>query len=340
MGEYNPVGSEKLKGDEKIKRILELTYYNNNNKHKHQPKPYELIKESVMGDVIGIVREKDGYYVKRGLNESNLNYIGGLFMKNKNRFKSYSEALKQLELIHTNELNEGTKYVLKQNTPKTEQSIPQEPIADTPPQPSADAEQPPVDTTQPPVTSDGGDETSKRSDYMGEVQKFAGKLAQELRDIKDQLESDDIKYVLNMVISAVDLDKLDLEDMEEIGKKFNTDDDDLEEVPAVDGDMEDVPAVGGDTEEEDELGENMKLLDDFINSNMDLGSDEEFSDDEYSDEEDEEDETPKHDAYNTDGLDDVELDEETDDEVELDLDSIKNELNASVNSILHKYFKK
>jgi hypothetical protein len=334
MGEYKPVGSEKLKGDEKLQRILDLTYYKNKNNFNPQPKSYELVKESVMGGVIGIVKEKDGYYVKRGLNESSLNYIGGLFMKNKNRFKSYSEALKQLELIHTNEsLTEGTKYVLKQNNTKTEQPIPQEPIADTPVPPSVDDQQPPVES-QPTVTPDSGNDESKRSDYMSEVQKFAGKLAQELRDIKDQLESDDIKYVINMIISAVDLDKLDLEDMEEIGNKFNTDDDDLEEVPAVDGDVEDSPEDSV-SDEEDELGENMKLLDDFINSKFDL--DDEPSDDEIG----LSDETPQHDAYDSDGLGDEEdIDEDVDEEVELDLDSIKAELNNSVNSILHKYFKK
>ena len=52
-------------------------------------------------------------------------------------------------------------------------------------------------------------EEPKRSDYMEEIQKFAGKLGQELRDQHERLESDDIKYVLNMIISAVDLKKLE-----------------------------------------------------------------------------------------------------------------------------------
>ena len=30
MGDLKPLGSEKLSGDDKLKRILELTYYNNN----------------------------------------------------------------------------------------------------------------------------------------------------------------------------------------------------------------------------------------------------------------------------------------------------------------------
>ena len=71
---------------------------------------------------------------------------------------------------------------------------------------------------------EGGEEgsgESKRSDYMEEIQKFAGKLGQELRDQHEKLESDDIKYVLNMIISAVNLDKLSDEDIEDIGKKFD-----------------------------------------------------------------------------------------------------------------------
>ena len=87
MSELKPLGSEKLNSDEKLKRILELTYFNSNKKN-NSPKA-DLVKESTNGGVYGIVKEKDGYYVKRGLNESSLDYIGGMFMKNKNKFSSY-----------------------------------------------------------------------------------------------------------------------------------------------------------------------------------------------------------------------------------------------------------
>ncbi len=229
MGDLKPLGSEKLNGDDKLKRILELTYYKNNNKSSSSSKP-ELVKESTTGGVYGIVKEKDGYYVKRGLNESSLDYIGGMFMKNKNKFSSYAEAFKRLELLRgQEELQEATKYVLKQNKPQQEAPM-AEPSMDIPPAPEADAmgdvpsaeptaevpaEEPGMET--PPVD---GEEGGKRSSYMAEAQKYAGKLGQELRDLQDQMESDDIKYILNMIISAVDLDKLDDEDIEEIGKKF------------------------------------------------------------------------------------------------------------------------
>ena len=118
MAEIKPLGSEKLQGDEKLKRILELTYYNEKNKKSNTNKA-ELVKESTNGGVYGIVKERDGYYVKRGLNESSLDYIGGMFMKNKNKFSSYAEAAKRLNLLQgQEELNEATKYVLKQNKPQ------------------------------------------------------------------------------------------------------------------------------------------------------------------------------------------------------------------------------
>ena len=98
MAEYNALGSEKLKGDDKLKRILELTYFNTKNKETSTNTKAEYIKESNNGGVYGIIKEKDGYYVKKGLNESSLEYIGGMFMKNKNKFKSYAEALKRLDL--------------------------------------------------------------------------------------------------------------------------------------------------------------------------------------------------------------------------------------------------
>lgn len=277
MADLKPLGSEKLNGDEKLKRILELTYYNEKNKKSSTSRP-ELVKESKTGCVYGIVKEKDGYYVKSGLNESSLDYIGGMFMKNKNRFSSYSEALKRLELLKgQEELNEATKYVLKQKGPQDEAPMPA-PVADEPtpapdaapapsePSPVADA---PSDSAEPAPSAEGGEGSGepKRSDYMAEVQKYAGKLGQELRDLHDKMESDDIKYVLNMIISAVDLDKLDDEDIEEIGKKFDRDEEEGGETPSEEPSAEDdVPAEEPAADED--LGEDfsMDALENFINT--------------------------------------------------------------------------
>ena len=227
MAEIKPLGSEKLNSDEKLKRILELTYYNNNKKSSSVKA--ELVQESKTGGVYGIVREKDAYYVKRGLNEQSLDYIGGMFMKNKNKFSSYSDAFKRFELLKgQDELQEATKYVLKQNKPQEEMPMPEPsmdapeaPVDDMSTQPAPDAA--PTDGSSVPSETpptDGGEDMGKRSSYMAEAQKYAGKLGQELRDLHDRMESDDIKYILNMIISAVDLDKLSDEDIEDVAKKF------------------------------------------------------------------------------------------------------------------------
>lgn len=327
MGDLKPLGSEKLQGDIKLKRILELTYYNQPKKSTTNNKP-ELVKESTNGGVYGIVKEKDGYYVKQGINESSLDYIGGLFMKNKNRFSSYAEALKRLELISgQDQLNEATKYILKKKTTNQEAPLP-EPTMDAPAPEGGDVPAPDMGGVPEPEGGDvpapapeGGETPSaegKRSDYMAEVQKYAGKLGQELRDQKERMESDDIKYVLNMIISAVDLDKLDLEDLEEISKKFERDEEEGlpsdEEVPAEEPSGEE-PAPSEEPETSDEeLGETMSKLNDFIKSSSPKENDE-IDLSKYADVDD--------------------LSEET----EIDLDEIKNEINTRIGETLSKYFK-
>ena len=53
--------------------------------------------------------------------------------------------------------------------------------------------------------------------FMKPIQKLTGKLGQKLRDLEEELGSaSDIKYVLNSIISLVDLDNLDEEDREDV----------------------------------------------------------------------------------------------------------------------------
>lgn len=332
MADIKPLGSEKLQGDDKLKRILELTYYGNDKKSSttksSSTSNTEYLSESVNGFKYGIVKEKDGYYVKKGLNESSLDYIGGLFMKNKNRFNSYAEALKRLELLSGSDLNEATKYVLKQK-PSTEAAPDMSTMSDVPTPPAAEPSPedfPPVDDTTAP-SPEGGDmgdmggmeepspEGAKPSDYMSEIQKYSGKLGQELRDQKMKMESDDIKYVLNMIISAVDLDKLEDEDIEEIGKKFDRD---IEDDAEMGDEMPDVPADDDTTPAEptgdEELGEihAMDKLETFINTPV--STDEEIDLSKYADL----------------GIDETK---------EIDLEEIKNEINKSISETLGKYFK-
>jgi len=323
MAELKPLGSEKLNGDDKLKRILELTYFNSNKNNSRSSSKPELVKESKNGGVYGVVKEKDGYYVKRGLNESALDYIGGMFMKNKNKFSSYAEAFKRLELLKgQEELQEATKYVLKQNKPQQEAPMPEAPM-DLPPAPAADASgdvpppspegEAPMDapTDAPPAEGGEDEDAGKRSSYMAEAQKYAGKLGQELRDLHDRMESDDIKYILNMIISAVDLDKLSDEDIEDIAKKFER-----EEEEGGMGSEEptgEEPAPSAEPELDMNEYDSMSALDEFVNTPMDT---DEVNLSKYSIKEE------------------GEMDAE-DETKELDLDEIK----AAIGDTLSKYFK-
>lgn len=365
MAEYKPVGSEKLNGDDKLKRILELTYYNTNKKTS-SVKP-ELVESSNKGGVYGIVKENGSYYIKQGLNEQSLDYIGGMFMKNKNKFNSYAEAYKKLEFLKTQEnLQEATKYVLKQSKPQQEAPV-AEPSMDAPPPPT-DMPPAPTDTTPdagmdtPPApetgdepSGDEGSQDSKRSDYMAEIQKFAGKLGQELRDQHEKLESDDIKYVLNMIISAVDLDKLHDKDREKIAKEFEPEEEDSTETPPPPAEPE--PS----SETDSELGEGIDMLDEFINTPIETDEinlsdyafdeleeqgEDDYLDSSYEDKthlDDNDFEFDDNDSFGYDddsfGHDEYPNPDEEDDIQEIDLDEIKNEINKHVTSTLGKYFK-
>jgi hypothetical protein len=154
-------------------------------------------------------------------------------------------------------------------------------------------------------------EESKRSDYMAEIQKFSGKLGQELRDQQPKMESDDIKYILNMIISAVDLDKLSDEDIEDIAKKFER-----EEEEGGMGSEEptgEEPAPSAEPELDMNEYDSMSALDEFVNTPMDT---DEVNLSKYSIKEE------------------GEMDAE-DETKELDLDEIK----AAIGDTLSKYFK-
>lgn len=303
MGDLKPLGSEKLQGDDKLKRILELAYYNNNtnNKPRRSSQNAEYIVETTIG-AYGIVKEKDGYYVKKGLNENTLDYIGGLFMKNKNRFNSYAEALKRLDLLKGQDLQEATKYVLKKGgsaqppadaamdaPPPPAPELPAAPPSDMPPaddvppsdempQMDVPSDAPEADAAPAPDASQGEEKQTKRSDYMSEIQRSVGKLGQSLRDVKEKLESDDIKYVINMVLSAIDMEKLDAEDREDIADRFVLDDEvaDDEAGGEMEDDTEVEPEMTDDVPAEPEveptgdgdLDENIGKLSEFINSHV------------------------------------------------------------------------
>lgn len=302
-----PIGSEKLTGMDKIQRIIEIAQYGTKKQNVNESTT-EYSKLAVDGNTYAIVKEKDGYYVKVGLNESSLDYVDGILNKNKNRFSSYSGALKKINLMlkPLNEtLNDGkedpvlneTKYVLK----KPVAAPVEEPVMDAPvaTEPEADEDMDfsgldlgmDDESTEPELDMDMdmdmGDEESteepteepsdddKEGGKLKKVQKLTGKLGQALRDMKIDLESSDIKYVLNSIISAVDLTKLNEEDLEGVMENFEELDsfeisseetEDSEELAIDDMDLglEDME----DESSEEELEEDM-LSSDFDNESTD-----------------------------------------------------------------------
>lgn len=260
MAKLKAIGSEKLDGADKLKRIMEIATYR---------MPSMSITESATeysinladGMKYHIVKEKQGYIIKKGLNESTLDYMEP--MKNRKYFSSYSQALRKLNLVikETSELygeteevklfGEQKKFVLKTPTPPAPEleapAVPAEPAPLPEPElPMADMgadvdmdmdvelpSEEPMDMEQ-----DAEEKVSFRV-----IQKLTGKLTQKMRALESQegMTSEDIKYVINMVLSAVDLTKLEPEDMEDIMAKFE----DVEANVDMDTDM------GGDESEVD-----------------------------------------------------------------------------------------
>lgn len=287
MGKLKPIGSEKLEGFNKIHRMIEISNYNLN---KPQPinedKSLEFQKTLADGITYHIVKEKNGYVIKKGgLNESTSEYIEP--MKNRKYYSSYSQAMKRLNLIvkevNTNEgysnnlslFNESdeVKYFLKR--PNNEQAQPGQQQTPTP-QP---VQQPaPPQATTPAPAPEGGEDmnfddmptdddsmdvepTDEPQEQDGEtvtyktIQKLVGKLGQKTREFlsneENQLDTKQVKYIINSILSALPLESLEDEDKEEIMGKFEGGED-------VEGDMNFDDMEGGDdfdVEGGDDMGE-------------------------------------------------------------------------------------
>jgi hypothetical protein len=285
MADLKPLGSEKLEGMDKIRRILEIAHYNE--KPKSQLNENETLNYTIQladGYTYGIVKEKLGYIIKKGINESVLDYSDPI--RQRKYFDSYSQAMKKLNLhakelnrIHENDeeiplIGEQTaskkKFVLKTPKPATEPTPDAAPApAPAPPAPESSPAPVPEETPAPeeggepmggepmgdemmggepmggepmggepmgdemmggePMGGEpmGGEPMGGESEEGGgfkTIQRLTGKLSQKLRAYNNQdedgLDSQDIKYVINMVLSALDLEKLDEDDKEDILSKF------------------------------------------------------------------------------------------------------------------------
>jgi len=275
MGKLKPIGSEKLEGMAKIQRMIEIARYkenkpqivNENSSNEYSVKLSDGLKYH-------IIKEKNGYVIKKGLNESTLDYIEP--MKGRKFYTSYSQALKRLNLI-TKEVNslEGNernislftegeegekKYFLRKKQVNEQPTAPAPapaPAATTqtttaslkPPTFSSEMtpeektaldstskETAPTDTAPTPdeteptddMVDDMGDETEQEPETetvtFKHIQKIVGKLGQKLRafnaDEENKMSSKDIKYVINSVLSALNLEDLDDDDRESILNKL------------------------------------------------------------------------------------------------------------------------
>ena len=309
MGKLKPIGSEKLEGLEKIQRIMEIARYKENipNSINEVNSNHYNIK-LVDGNTYHIEKEKNGYVIKRTVNEGQLEYIEP--MKNRKYYQSYSQAFKRLNLI-TKEINslsgndegislfsEQKKFVLK--TPKPQTPPAPEPSMEAPapapapmpePEPMAGTETEPemgmgsemptddlgmdeptddtemgIEEPSDEMPDDMGSEESEDDDEgmvsFKTIQKLTGKLGQKLRKInqgEEPISADDTKYVINSILSALDLSVLSDEDMEEIisrleDSEFESDDDSDMEEPSDDMEPEE-PEMEEPMPEEPELPE-------------------------------------------------------------------------------------
>lgn len=283
MGKLKPIGSEKLEGQEKLSRILELARYKETTPssiNENTSNEYNITLPD--GNTYHIDREKNGYVIKRTISEGNTEYLEP--MKNRKFYSSYSQAFKRLNLI-AKEVNVSTgndegvslfgeqkKFVLK--TPRPEpppapEPAPSAPAPELPPAPMGDTPSPDMGMEDPEMGGDmdmsmddmsmddmGMDDMGMDEPEMGDgedmsepegegvvsfkmIQKLTGKLGQKLRKINqgdEPISADDTKYVINSILSALDLSVLSDEDVEEIIGRLE--DSEFESEDEMDMDME------------------------------------------------------------------------------------------------------
>jgi hypothetical protein len=267
MSNLKPIGSEKLTGQNKINRIMEIARFNEvvpKSINENATSEYSISLAD--GNNYQIVRERQGYIIKKTISESETDYIEP--MKNRKYYSSYSQAFKRLNLVagELNRLNENEegvslygeqkRFTLKTPKPAAPE-MPAGPPAELPAAPPAvpSPELPPspmgdmgdmggedMGMDDMPMDDMGGEDMGGEDidvdvDVDAEeggnedqvtfktIQKLTGKLTQKIRtlDTEQGMTSEDIKYVINMVLSSLDLTSLSEEDMEDIMSKFEED---------------------------------------------------------------------------------------------------------------------
>ena len=315
MGGLKPIGSEKLQGMDKIRRIMEIARFNEVLPQSiNENKSTEYTLPLADGNTYAIVKERQGYIIKLSLNESITDYVEP--MQSRKYYPSYSQALKRLNLmakeynglygndegisLFTEQKKKFKLRLPKTNTEETPTPAPAPELAPvpapapvTPPAPAGDMPPPPSDMggeLPPPAGDMGGDMggdmppppegmddmgdmgdempplPDDTEDDMGDeskkeegtsfkiIQKLTGKLAQKIRKFndKDEMDGNDVKYIINSILSAIDVDVLDDDDLEEIISRLEGDYDDEDKDEDDDNEDEDLsmeePSGMGDDE--------------------------------------------------------------------------------------------
>ena len=296
MGNLKPIGSEKLTGDQKLKRIMEIARFNEvipNRINETAKSEYSIGLAD--GNKYEIVKERQGYIIKKTISESETDYIEP--MRNRKYYSSYSQAFKRLNLVagELNRLNENEeglslygeqkKFTLKTPKPKMDMPAPAEvpsappavPSPELPPSPMDDMGMEDAGMDDMGMDDMGMDDMDVEVDMDTEVdvedegssneqvtfktiQKLTGKLTQKIRtlDSEEGMTSENMKYVINMVLSSFDLTELSEEDREDILSKFEDESEDL----------------GGDDMDGEDLTDDSEVED--IQADMDIPMEGEF----------------------------------------------------------------
>ena len=140
------------------------------------------------------------------------------------------------------------------------------------------------------------------------IQKLTGKLAQKIRTYsgEEEMSSNDTKYIINSILSSLDLTTLEEEDVEDIISRLEGEEEDLEgEEEGLDGEEMDTEGEGMEdevTEPDAEMGEGYDNFGSAFNDYLGAAYSSKMSDNlmnEFDDEEEDEyyeyeDEYPKH----------------------------------------------
>jgi len=317
MGGIKPIGSEKLQGIDKIRRMIEISRYNENFPQSvNETKSNEYSVSLADGNTYHIDKERLGYIIKIAINESNSEYIDP--MKGRKYYSSYSQALKRLNLMvrEINVLSENEegisligeqkkKFILKtkkkkaadepaqETPPPAEPASAPKPLPAPPPMPEEGSALPPPPTDmgapeggmeepapdmgapeggmEEPPTDMGTDEGGMEEPDMGmedeeedieiekkpkekkvsdlkRIQILVGKLAQKIRTYEEdkELSPKEIKYIINSILSAIDVEVLDEDDIEQIIAK-------LEGTGEDEGDDEEEDVTFDETKDEEEV---------------------------------------------------------------------------------------